>query len=82
MMEGVAMGLLSFLMSLGVGTAVAAILIRVINLRSFNWTVFFYPSVAPYLLAAATAVLASLGGSLYPIYKAWRTYPHLQIREE
>ncbi|MDP2914402.1 MAG: ABC transporter permease [Candidatus Aminicenantes bacterium] len=82
LMEGVAMGLLSFLMSLGVGTAMAAILIQVINLRSFNWTVFFYPTGAPYLLAAATALLAGLGGSLYPIFKAWRTYPQMQIREE
>ena len=82
LMEGVAMGLLSFLMSLGVGTAMAAILIKVINLRSFNWTVFFYPMGAPFLLAAATALLAGLGGSLYPIFKAWRTYPQMQIREE
>jgi putative ABC transport system permease protein len=81
-MEGMAMGLLSFLMSLGVGTAMAAILIQVINLRSFNWTVFFYPTAAPYLLAAATALLAGLGGSVYPILKAWRTYPQMQIREE
>ena len=76
------MGMLSFIMSLGVGTAMAAILIQVINLRSFNWTVFFYPAVGPYLTAAATALLAGLGGSLYPIFKAWRTYPQMQIREE
>jgi hypothetical protein len=34
------------------------------------------------LLAAATALLSSVGGSLYPIFKAWRTYPQMQIREE
>jgi putative ABC transport system permease protein len=73
---------LSFLLSLGVGTAMAAILIKVVNLRSFNWTVFFFPTAVPYVLALATALLAGLGGSLYPILKAWRTYPQMQIREE
>ena len=82
LMEGMGMGLVSFLLSLGVGTALAWILIRVINLRSFNWTIFFYWEGAPYLLAAAIAVLASLGAAVYPIWKVYRTYPQLQIREE
>jgi putative ABC transport system permease protein len=82
LLEGLAMGLLSFLLSLGVGTAMAVILIKVINLRSFNWTVFFHPAWTPYVLAAVTAVLASLGASVIPIFKAWRTYPQMQIREE
>jgi putative ABC transport system permease protein len=82
LLEGLAMGLLSFLLSLGVGTAMAVILIKVINLRSFNWTIFFHPAWTPYVLAAVTAVLASLGASVIPIVKAWRTYPQMQIREE
>jgi putative ABC transport system permease protein len=82
LMEGLGMGLVSFLLSLGVGTALAWILIRVINLRSFHWTVFYYWSWEPYLLAAATAVLASLGAAIYPIWKVYRTYPQMQIREE
>jgi putative ABC transport system permease protein len=82
LMEGLGMGLVSFLLSLGVGTALAWILIRVINLRSFNWTIFFYPEWSPYALAATTAVLASLGAAVYPIWKVYRTYPQMQIREE
>lgn len=82
LMEGLGMGLVSFLLSIGVGTALAWILIKVINLRSFNWTVFFYPDWEPYLLAAATAILASLGAAAYPIWKVYRTYPQMQIREE
>jgi putative ABC transport system permease protein len=76
------MGMVSLLLSLGVGTALAWILIRVINLRSFNWTIFFYPQWAPYGLAAATAILASLGAAVYPIWKVYRTYPQMQIRED
>jgi putative ABC transport system permease protein len=82
LMEGLGMGLVSFLLSVGVGTALAWVLIRVINLRSFNWTIFFYWEGVPYLMAAAIAVLASLGAAVYPIWKVYRTYPQLQIREE
>ncbi|MBZ5636091.1 MAG: ABC transporter permease, partial [Acidobacteriia bacterium] len=82
LMEGLGMGLVSFLLSIGVGTALAWILIRVINLRSFNWTIFYYLEWSPYGLAAATAILASLGAALYPIWKVYRTYPQMQIREE
>lgn len=82
LMEGMGMGIVSFFLSTGVGTALALVLIRVINLRSFNWTIFFYPSWEPYLLAAATAILASIGAAIYPIWKVYRTYPQMQIREE
>ena len=80
--EGLGMGLVSFLLSAGVGTAVAVLLIKVINLRSFNWTIFYYPALEPYLLTAVTALLASVGAAAYPIWKVCRTYPQMQIREE
>ena len=80
--EGLGMGLISFLLSAGVGTAVALLLIKVINLRSFNWTIFYYPALEPYLLTAVTALLASIGAAAYPILKVCRTYPQMQIREE
>jgi putative ABC transport system permease protein len=82
LMEGVGMGLVSFVLSTVVGTILAVILIKVINLRSFNWTIFFYPAWEPYAMAAITAVLASIGAALYPIWKVLRTYPQMQIREE
>lgn len=82
LMEGLGMGLVSFLMSIFVGTALAAILIKVINLWSFHWTIFYHFTPAPYVLALFTAVSASIGASLYPLWKVYRTYPHMQIREE
>ena len=69
-------------MSILVGTVLAVLLIRVINLRSFNWTIFFHPSLEPYLLTAVTAIAASIGAAVYPIWKVCRTYPQMQIREE
>ena len=82
LMEGLGMGIVSFLLSTGVGTVLSLLLIRVINLRSFNWTIFFHFAWEPYLLAAATAILASVGAAAYPIWRVYRTYPQMQIREE
>jgi len=82
LMEGLGIGLLSFVGTIPVGTILAVILIKVINLRSFNWTIFYYPAAAPYLVAGVTALLASVAASLYPIWRILRTYPHIQMREE
>jgi putative ABC transport system permease protein len=80
--EGLGMGIMSLLMSTVVGTGLAAILIKVINLQSFNWTIFFHLSAAPFLTTAATALAASLAASFYPLWRVFRTYPQMQIREE
>ena len=76
------MGAVSYSLAIGVGTVLAVLLIRVINLRSFNWTIFFYPEPGPYVWTAITALVASLGAAAYPIWKVCRTYPQMQIREE
>jgi putative ABC transport system permease protein len=80
--EGLGMGLVSFAGSVLGGTLLSMILIKVINLRSFNWTIFYYPSLGPYLLSGVTAVLASVAASLYPVWRVLKTYPHIQMREE
>jgi putative ABC transport system permease protein len=82
LMEGLGMGIVSFFLSMVVGTALAVLLIKVINLRSFNWTIFYYPSMEPYLLTGIIAIMASIGTASYPIWRVYRTYPQIQIREE
>jgi putative ABC transport system permease protein len=82
LLEGVGLGLASFALSAVSGTVVAVLLIRVINLRSFHWTVFFHPAWATYALAAAIAVGASLAAAAYPAWLVHRTYPQIQLREE
>jgi putative ABC transport system permease protein len=82
LMEGLGMGIVSFVLSIAVGTTLAILLIKVINIRSFNWTIFYYPALQPYLLTGVTAILASIGAAAYPIWKVYRTYPQIQIREE
>jgi putative ABC transport system permease protein len=82
LMEGLGMGIVGFFLSITVGTTLAILLIKVINIRSFNWTIFYYPALQPYLLTGVTAILASIGAAAYPIWKVYRTYPQIQIREE
>jgi putative ABC transport system permease protein len=75
-------GLAAGLLSLPVGLTLAAIMIYVVNRRSFGWTI--HMEVAPgvllqaLLLALAAAVLAGL----YPAWKMARTSPALALREE
>lgn len=82
LLEALGMGSVSFILSTVTGTALAVILIRVINLQSFNWTIFYYPAWQPYVMAGAVALAASVAAALYPIWKVCRTYPQMQIREE
>ena len=79
LLEGLGMGIAGFILSIAAGTIITFILIRVINIHSFNWTIF---DLVPYLTAAAIALTASLGAALYPMIRIVRTYPRLQIREE
>ncbi|MBM4313587.1 MAG: FtsX-like permease family protein [Deltaproteobacteria bacterium] len=80
--ESMAMGFIGFVLSTLVGTAFAFILIKVINLQSFNWTIFYHFSLQPYLLTALTALTASLAAAAYPVWSVFRDYPIMQIREE
>jgi putative ABC transport system permease protein len=82
LLEGLGLGLASLALSAVSGTAVAVLLIRVINLRSFHWTVFFHPVWESYAVAAALAVGASLAAAVYPAWLVRRTYPQLQLRDE
>ncbi|HEX7183233.1 MAG TPA: FtsX-like permease family protein [Thermoanaerobaculia bacterium] len=76
------MGLAAGLLSIPVGLALAAIMIFVINRRSFGWTIRM--EVAPDILLQALllALAAALLAGLYPAWKMARTSPALALREE
>lgn len=80
--ESLGLGLVSFLMSTIVGTVFAIILIKIINLQSFNWTIFYHFTARPYLVTALTTLTASLAACAYPLWSVIRKYPVMQIREE
>jgi putative ABC transport system permease protein len=76
------LGLLAGLFAVPLGVALAAILVYVINQRSFGWTLEL--AVTPDILAQAMAlalVAAALAG-LYPAWRMARANPALALREE
>ncbi len=76
------MGLMAALLAMPLGWQMSDILIHVINLRAFGWSM---PSqLAPDILLEATgfALFAALLAGLYPSLRMARTRPALALREE
>jgi len=76
------MGLAAGLLSIPVGLALAAIMIFVINRRSFGWTIRLEVSPEILFQAVVLALAAALLAGLYPAWKMARTSPALALREE
>jgi len=76
------MGLVAGLFSIPVGLALSWVMIHVINLRAFGWTLSM--AVDPMLLAQGVAVAtgASVLAGLYPAWKLAGASPALALREE
>jgi putative ABC transport system permease protein len=81
-MQSGLMGLVAGLLSVPVGLAMAWVMIHIINLRAFGWTLAM--SVSPFLLiqGVAVAILASVLAGLYPSWKLAAAPPALALREE
>ncbi len=75
-------GLLAGTAALPLGTAMAWLLIHVINRRAFGWQIDMSLSPGVMLAAVSLAVVAALAGGLYPAYRAGRVVPALAMREE
>ena len=76
------LGLAAGLLSLPVGLALAAIMIFVVNRRSFGWTIRMEVDPMILLGAMALALGAALLAGIYPAWKMARTSPALALREE
>ena len=76
------MGLAAGLLSLPVGLALAAIMIFVVNRRSFGWTIAMESRPASSLEAVALRARRGLLAGLYPAWKMARTSPARALREE
>ncbi|MBC8161254.1 MAG: ABC transporter permease [Roseiflexaceae bacterium] len=75
-------GLTAGLLAIPMGIALAAILVFVINKRSFGWTLLFQLDGALFAQALLVAVVAALLAGMYPAWKMSRTPPALALREE
>jgi putative ABC transport system permease protein len=76
------MGLAAGLMSLPVGLTLSAIMVYIINRRSFGWTIRLEVSPAVLLEALLLALATALAAGLYPSYRMARIPPALALREE
>jgi putative ABC transport system permease protein len=76
------LGLAAGLLSLPVGLTLAAIMIYIINRRSFGWTIRMVVGPEVLVEAVLLALAAALLAGLYPAFKMARTSPAEALREE
>ncbi len=76
------MGLAAGLMSLPAGLVLSAIMVYVINRRSFGWSIRLDLAPAVLLEALLLAVGTAVAAGLYPAWRMARTPPALALREE
>ena len=76
------LGLAAGLIAVPLGTALAALLVYVINRRSFGWTMHLVPAPGPMAVGVALALGAALLAGVYPAVQSWRLHWHGALREE
>jgi putative ABC transport system permease protein len=76
------LGLVAGLLAIPVGTALAAVLVFVINRRSFGWTMELELGLAALLLAPLLGLVAGLVGGLYPAALMMRASAAEALRDE
>ncbi len=75
-------GLVAGLLAIPVGLVMSAIMIHVINRRSFGWSLEMTISAQPLVAALALSIGAALLAGLFPAYKMSRTSPAEALRGE
>ena len=76
------LGFAAAVAAIPIGIALAALLVHVINRRSFGWTMSLDPAVEPVLAGAALAIGAALLAGIYPAVRMRRAELGRALREE
>jgi putative ABC transport system permease protein len=76
------LGLAAGLVAIPLGTGLAALLVHVINRRSFGWTMDFAPTWEPLAAGLALAIGAALLAGVYPSWRASHVVLGAALREE
>lgn len=76
------MGASAGLLALPTGVMLAVVLIYIINLRSFGWTLEMQLQPQTFLQAFAVALLAALLAGLYPAWRLGQMQPATAVRAE
>ena len=77
-----AMGIAAGLLAIPLGLAMGDLLIQVINLRSFGWTMPMHVTADTLLSGVLLAWVAAVIAGLYPALRAARAQPAQALREE
>ena len=75
-------GAIAGLFAIPIGIGIAAILIEVINVRSFGWSMHMYLTPAAVAIPPVLAVTAALAATVYPAERAVRVQPAAALRYE
>lgn len=76
------MGFTAGVLALPIGLALALVLIYVINVRSFGWTMQLHLPPLEFIQAFAVAVIASLAAGIYPAYRLGKLVTSRALRSE
>ena len=76
------MGLIAGMLALPVGSALAAVMVHVINRRSFGWSIDLAFEPSAFARGLAIAVLAAVAAGVYPATRLARAAPAAALREE
>jgi putative ABC transport system permease protein len=76
------MGATAGLLSIPTGLAMSAVLIYVINLRSFGWTIFFSAAPEVYVQALVISILAAVLAAIYPMQRLSHMETVVALRSE
>lgn len=82
MLETGLMGAVAGLLAMPTGVVLSLILIYIINLRSFGWTLQMRVEPGPFVQALAVALLAALLAGIYPALRMGRTVTAEALRHE
>jgi putative ABC transport system permease protein len=81
-LQTILMGLTAGLLAVPLGNILAAILVFIINKRSFGWTMQFELVPSIMIEAVLLSLVAALLAGIYPGYKMSKSSPALALREE
>ena len=82
LMETGLMGTTAGILAMPTGFVLAVILIYIVNLRSFGWTLQIYLQPVYFLQALIVALVAALLAGIYPAWRVGRMQPADALREE
>lgn len=80
--EGLLLGIVALMVACVLGPALSFLLINVINVRAFGWTIFFSPHLDVFVRVGCLALLMSALAGLYPAWRARRQSISAALRQE